>query len=56
MDVSKFEIQASGVTNYFEMKSNVCKLMYILNLKIRPFLAVRDCYLNMFQTALYGSV
>jgi len=56
MDVSNFEIQASGCTNCFEMKSIACKLMHILNMKIRPFLAVRNCYLRTFQAAVHGSV
>jgi len=56
MGVSNFEIQAIGLTNYFEIKSDACKLMHILNTNILPYWAVRDPNLNMFQAAVHGSV
>lgn len=56
MGMTRLRIQASGLTNYFEMNSNAYKFTHILNMKIRPFLVVRDPYLNMFQAAVYGSV
>lgn len=56
MSISDFEIQAVGLTNYFEINSDACKLMHILNINILPYWAVHDTNLNMFQAAVHGSV